>query len=178
MQRTPTPEERPKEAAPAIRIPYDVLVGTAAGALLMYFLDPQQGRHRRTMLRDRSGAFVRRAGRSVEHMGKSTVAEAYGVKQKMTHLWPDETEAPNDPDLVARVESAIYRNPDIPKGNINLNAVHEDTVIVRGEVADRSQIRTIRRAIKRVHGVRRVENLLHLPGTLAPNKADAIEASH
>jgi osmotically-inducible protein OsmY len=130
------------------------------------------------MVRDRTGAIARRTTRRVERVKKATAAEAYGLKQKVTHLRPEGSEIPNDPDLVARVESAVFRDPDIPKGNININAVHEDTIVVRGEVESRAQRRAIERAIKHVHGVRRVESLLHLPGEPAPNKEAAIEASH
>lgn len=175
----PTPlDSQPTTRALEIRIPYQVLLSAATGAGLMYFFDPKSGRHRRTMLRDRSGAIMRRTAHRVEHARKVTAAEAYGLKQKVTHLRPAATDVPNDPDLVARVESAVFRDPDIPKGDININAVHEDTIVVRGEVESRAQRRAIERAIKHVHGVRRVESLLHLPGEPAPNKEAAIVASH
>jgi len=175
----PIPQNsQPNIRAREVRIPYQVLLSAATGAGLMYFFDPRSGRHRRTMLRDRSGAIARQTVRRVEHVRKATAAEAYGLKQKVTHLRPEATDTPNGPDLVARVESEVFRDPDIPKGDININAVHEDTIVVRGEVESRAQRRAIERAIKHVHGVRRVENLLHLPGEPAPNKEAAIAASH
>jgi hypothetical protein len=174
----PTPQDsHPTNRAPEIRVPYQVLLSVAAGAGLMYFLDPESGKRRRTMWRDRSGAIARRTARRVERIGQVTASEAYGLRQKVTHLRPAETKVANDADLVARVESEVFRDPDIPKGEININAVNEDTIVVRGEVESRTQIHAIERAIKRVHGVRRVENLLHLPGMPAPNKEAAIAAS-
>ncbi len=178
MQQTTRDDERRTNPALEIRVPYQVLIGAAAGAGLMYFLDPQSGRRRRTMLRDRTGAIVRRAGDRIERVQTMTGARAYGLRQKVTHLRHEDTELPNDPDLVARVESEVFRDERIPKGSININAEHEDTIVVRGQVESQAQIRAIERAIKRVHGVRRVVNLLHLPGTPAPNKEASIEASH
>src|SRR5262249_24022265 len=97
----PTPQDsHPTNRAPEIRVPYQVLLSVAAGAGLMYFLDPESGKRRRTMWRDRSGAIVRRTTRRVERIGQVTASEAYGLKQKVTHLRPAETKVANDADLV------------------------------------------------------------------------------
>lgn len=84
---------------------------------------------------------------------------------------------PNDADLVQRVESEVFRDPDIPKGRINLNA-EDGTVVLRGQVERPDQIRAVEKAVRKVHGVREVENLLHLPDMPAPNKRAALDASH
>lgn len=167
-----------RSTALEIRIPYHILVSGIAGAGLMYFLDPQSGKRRRTMLRDRTGGMIRHTSRRVVSAGRRTSATVYGVTQKVKHRRPEEISFPNNPDLVARVESELFRDPDIPKGSININAEYDGKIVVRGQVEDVGQIKAIERAIKRVRGVWEVENLLHLPGTPAPNKEAAIAAGH
>lgn len=167
-----------RSTAREIRIPYHILISGIAGAGLMYFLDPQVGKRRRTTLRDRTGGMIRHTSRRVASVGRRTSATVYGLRQKMTHRRPEEISFPNNPDLVARVESERFRDPDIPKGSININAEYDGKIVVRGQVEDAGQIKAIERAIKQVRGVWEVENLLHLPGTPAPNKQAARAAGH
>src|ERR1700686_3210256 len=46
-----------------------VLAGAAAGAIAVYFLDPQRGRARRTQFIDWSGARLRRGWKAVNELG-------------------------------------------------------------------------------------------------------------
>ena len=59
--------------------------GTALGALLAYFFDPQNGNRRRKLAVDRTAGFVRRRGRETARTGRAVAAEAYGVSQKVEH---------------------------------------------------------------------------------------------
>jgi hypothetical protein len=149
-----------------------LLIAGAAGAALAYVLDPDRGRRRRTMARDRLTATVHRSGRRARRLGRRVGAEAYGMKQKMTHLTPEDTSTPDDVTLTRRVESEVFRDADVPKGDINV-AAQEGVVVLRGQVQHLEQIRDLETRVRRVHGVREVDNLLHLPDTPAPNKADA-----
>jgi len=65
------------------------------------------------------------------------------------------------------VESAIFRDPAVPKGQININA-ERGRVVLRGEVDQSEQISALEAAARQVPGVTDVENLLHIPGTPAP----------
>ena len=85
----------------------------------------------------------------------------------------------NDPALVQKVESEIFRDPHIHdvKGHISLNAEY-GVIFVRGEVPTdkvRSDI-TIR--ARAVDGVKAVENLTHLPGEEAPTKHEERHGAH
>ena len=60
----------------------------------------------------------------------------------------------------------MFRDPDIPKGRININA-EGGVIVLRGELERPEQINAVEAAVRRVAGVRDVENLLHLPGTPA-----------
>jgi osmotically-inducible protein OsmY len=78
----------------------------------------------------------------------------------------------NDPALARKVESEIFRDDDIPKGNINVNAEH-GVIYLRGEVPTRDVMEEVGVRARRVEGVRAVENLTHLPDEAAPTKDEA-----
>ena len=77
------------------------------------------------------------------------------------------TSFPEDGTLVDRVESQLFRDADVPKGHINIDAA-DGVVTLRGEV-DPAMIDEIGVRVAAVEGVTRVENLLHAPGTPAPH---------
>ena len=66
----------------------------AMGAMLAYFFDPQNGRRRRALARQRVPAFFRNASRKVGAAGSSVAAEASAAKQKATHLKEEEKPQP------------------------------------------------------------------------------------
>ena len=132
----------------------------------MFFFDPQEGRRRRALAKDRAGALVRRLGRRSGRAGRAVSATAYGVTQKVTHLREEPKEQPDDVTLARKVESEIFRDADSPKGQVSVNAV-DGVVYLRGEV-DEAQIAKLVSDAEKVEGVQRVENLLHTPGTPAP----------
>jgi osmotically-inducible protein OsmY len=76
----------------------------------------------------------------------------------------------DDLTLRDRVESEVFRNPDLPKGRINFD-VESGVVTIRGQVDNAYQIANVEKAVLKVPGVAGVENLLHVAGTPAPNKA-------
>jgi osmotically-inducible protein OsmY len=69
----------------------------------------------------------------------------------------------NDPALVQKVESEVFRDDAIPKGSISVNAEY-GVVYFRGEVPSREVIDQLTERARSVDGVRAVENLTHLPG--------------
>jgi osmotically-inducible protein OsmY len=141
--------------------------GAVVGALLAFFLDARQGRRRRKELADRAAALVRRTARRGRRLARGAAAEAYGVGKKATHLREQPKEQPNDATLTAKVESEVFREAGMPKGQVDVNA-ENGVVILRGEVDRPELIEELERKTRKVHGVHDVENLLHLPGTDAP----------
>ena len=135
----------------------------AVGAGLAYFFDPQSGKRRRKTTLDRAAGLFRQGGRRAERAGRTVASEAYGLKQKATHRREAEKPEPDDTTLARKVESEIFRNPDLPKGQINVNA-ESGVVYLRGEVERPELIEDLERAASKVQGVRDVENFLHLPG--------------
>ena len=98
--------------------------------------------------------------------GQPVTSQAYGVAQKAQHLREQPKEY-DDNTLVRKVETEIFRGAEVPKGQINVNAV-EGVVELRGEVESQEMIDALVAKTRKVQGVRDVENLLHLAGTPAP----------
>lgn len=140
------------------------------GAALTYFFDPQQGRRRRAMAGDRIAAFFRRRARQGEQLGSAASAKTEGLTQKAKHLQEEPKPQPDDVTLTRKVETEIFRDADVPKGQINVNA-ENGKIYLRGEVGKPELIKDLEERARKVQGVTEVENLLHLPGAEAPSKS-------
>jgi osmotically-inducible protein OsmY len=138
-------------------------------AAATYFFDPQNGARRRNMTRDRVMSFFRQGGRRAGRAGRAVASEAYGLKQKATHLKEEDKGEIDDVTLARKVETEIFRGADVPKGQVNINA-ESGVVYLRGELDNPDLIQDLEKAARKVQGVREVENLLHAPGTEAPTK--------
>jgi hypothetical protein len=134
----------------------------ALGAALAYFFDAQSGRRRRALARDRTLAFFRHRGRAASQLGRAAGAHAYGVKQKVTHL-REEPKDFDDQTLKAKVETELFRPEDAPKGQVDVN-VENGVVFLRGEVDRPELVSDLEATVRKVQGVRDVENLLHARG--------------
>ena len=144
-------------------------LGAAMAAALAYFFDPETGNRRRSMTRDRVLAFFRRTGHQAGRAGQAAKSQAYGVTQKALHLKDRTKEEPDDATIAHKVETELFRDADVPKGDINVNA-ENGVVYLRGQVADEGLAETLGKSARKIQGVREVENLLHTPGTPAPTK--------
>jgi osmotically-inducible protein OsmY len=139
------------------------------GAALSYFFDPENGRRRRAMASDRFAAFFRHRARRAEQLGRAVSSQAEGVVQKAKHLEEEPKPQPDDVTLARKVESELFRDPEVPKGQINVDAAN-GKVYLRGEVGQPELIRDLEQRTRNVQGVEDVENLLHLPGAESPTK--------
>jgi hypothetical protein len=162
------PSTRTRRGGPS---PVSVVSGAVAGALAVYFLDPQRGRARRAQFVDWSGARLRRARRALDQLGARAGSNTAAIRMVSVRSGPRPAD---DLTLRDRVESEVFRNSDLPKGQINIE-VESAVVTVRGQVDNAFLIATVEKAILEVPGVSGVENLLHVSGTPAPNKAQARE---
>jgi hypothetical protein len=93
-------------------------------------------------------------GEHVERAGRAVGARVYGMDV-------------DDTTLTHKVESELFRDDSVPKGQINVNA-QEGVVQLRGEVPSEEMVNDLVEKTRSVEGVRDVENLLHLPGSPAP----------
>ena len=137
------------------------------GALVAYFFDPENGHRRRALARDRIPAVLRHSSERVEKVAKEVTSEAKATKAKVTHRKEAEKPQPDDVTLARKVETEIFRDADVPKGQINVNA-ENGKVVLRGEVEKPSMIKDLEKRTRKVQGVQDVENLLHTPGSAAP----------
>jgi len=120
------------------------VLGGAVGAALAYFFDPDNGRKRREEAIKRTAKAFRQTG------GKGRT---------------------DDVTLARKVESEIFRDAEVPSGQINVN-VEDGVVYLRGELEQPDLIEDLGAQARKVQGVRAVENLLHVPGEEAPTKAE------
>jgi hypothetical protein len=147
------------------------ITGAMAGAVAVYFLDPQHGRARRAQFLDWSRARLHRGLGALNQLGARTGASAGAFPQRMVSLRSGSRPV-DDLTLRDRVESEVFRNPELPKGQINVD-VSSAVVTIRGQVDNAFQIAAVEKAVLKVPGVSGVENLLHVDGTPAPNKAES-----
>jgi hypothetical protein len=144
-----------------------VMVGGAAGAAAVYFLDPVSGDRRRAVLRQWVAARFRGGARKVERGSRIFAARGAGAMEGVRHF--REQNAPeNEPTLKHKVESEVFADPSLPKGDVSVD-VEGSTVVLRGQVARPEIIRAVESKVWSVQGVSDVRNLLHPPGTPPPN---------
>jgi osmotically-inducible protein OsmY len=132
----------------------------AFGAALAYFFDPDNGKRRRKVAADRIAGLFRRHGR---RLARGAASGAYGLKQRATHRREEPKPQPDDVTLARKVETEIFRDADVPKGKINVNA-ENGKIVLRGEADSSEMIDDLVNKARGVQGVQDVENLLHIPG--------------
>jgi len=135
------------------------------GAALAYFLDQQSGRRRRHQTRDQALSLARQATKRARKLVHHVTADATGTARRAAHAVrpPSDIEI-DDATLVDKVESIVFRNHDLPKGQININA-ENGVVFLRGQVERSELVEALEKRVRKVSGVKDVENLLHTPET-------------
>src|SRR5512138_2352508 len=107
-----------------------VVVGMAIGASLMYVLDPQQGRRRRALARDKMTRAVHETGRAVGSTSRDVAHRATGLAASLQSRFFDR-DAP-DEVVEARVRSRLGRVSSHP-GAVEVN-VRDGVATLRGPV--------------------------------------------
>lgn len=170
LSRRVVPQPKPRRGRQALLL----MAGAGLGYLVAYLMDPERGRGRREQLAQRAGGVGKSATRTAQRTAVMASNRASGLRSVINRT-PDNP-YPDDLTLLDRVESEVFADPAIPKGNINVMVV-DGKAVLRGEV-EQQQIGAIESAVRKVVGVKDVENLLHTPGTPAPNKASARAAGN
>jgi osmotically-inducible protein OsmY len=131
------------------------------GAALAYFLDSQQGRRRRHQTRDKAVSLARHANKRGRKLVHHIRADAAGTARRAAHaVRPPADVELDDATLVDKVESIVFRRRDVPKGQININA-ENGVVFLRGHVERPELVDALEARVRKVRGVKDVENLLH-----------------
>jgi hyperosmotically inducible periplasmic protein len=140
------------------------LLGASVGGALMYVLDPDRGRRRRAMLRDRGTSMLRQGLAQAGQTAAQYKNRLKGVAAEARHVLDRGT--PDDALLVARVRSALGHLIGEP-GKVQVTA-SEGVVTLRGIVQQQEMTSCID-GIAAIHGAKRVENQLlgATPATVA-----------
>jgi osmotically-inducible protein OsmY len=143
------------------------LFGVGIGAAAAHFLDPQSGRRRRQEMREQAVSKAQATAGQAVSTAHYAAGKAKGATSTVT---PGGTglEEPDDVTLARKVETEIFRAPDAPKGDVSVD-VQRGVAHLRGEVADEQWITRLGQEAEKVEGIKGVENLLHRPGTPAPD---------
>jgi hypothetical protein len=160
----------------AVRYGVVAAFAMTVGAGFAMLFDPAAGRRRRARSRDKAAKAWHQGSKRTARSGRRAMSFARGQSQRTMHAVQSHHYDNSDLVVLDRIESTVFRDPDLPKGQLNIDVVHGRAVI-RGAVTSPYWIREVERRVREVPGVERVENLMHMMGTEAPNKADAIEAS-
>ncbi len=147
-----------------------------AGAAAEHFFDPTSGRGRRARAVDMIGGRMREAQRKVDRAKRFGSAEMHGLQRRMEHAVRGDEPPVDDIALAQKVESKVFGDPRFPKGRINVD-VYEGCVTLRGRLDHEAQIRDVEKAVRKISGVQRVQNLLHTGNRPAPNVEEALRAS-
>lgn len=149
-------------------------LGAGAGAVAAMLLDPIRGRSRRARLADQSAAVLRRAGRDLERETRRVGAAVEGRMAALRAAGGHGGEDPgNDATIADRVQSELFADPSVPKGDLNVNVEH-GIVVLRGEVPDDAMRRQLVERVERMDGVWSVRDLMHLPGETAPTDVHSL----
>ena len=124
------------------------------GAALMYFLDPDRGKRRRALVRDKVEAAGNKATDYAEKMGRDIRNRAYGVVAETKSLF--QHEEVTDDMLIDRVRSKLRRFPV----HIDVQA-HDGVVSLSGPIVE-SALPMVLRAVRFVRGVKDVDNKLNV----------------
>ena len=132
-----------------------VAAAFAAGAVIMYYLDPETGRRRRAMVREQGIG----AGHDIEDFARTRSKRAADrVRGAVARTRARVVHEPADDDrLRERIRSNLGRLVDHP-GAVNVQ-VHDGHVVLGGNVA-KSEIERLLDAVEAIPGVETVDNRL------------------
>ncbi len=147
-----------------MRTPISFALGLVAGAAAAHFLG---GRDRRKAMRDQAWSKASDAASAVQSHAVHAAHQAKGAAHAVT---PSGTrlESPDDVTLARKVETEIFRAHDAPKSTVSVD-VQAGVATLRGVVSEQRWIDRLGDEAGHVSGIHGVQNLLHTPGTPAPD---------
>ena len=137
-----------------------ILYSAVAGALAMYFFDPQGGRRRRARTRDKIDHAARRLRDAYDVTARDTRQRALGMKAElraMSDRFLHRGDPVSDETLVGRVRAVLGRYVSHPHA-IEVTA-HDGEVALTGPILAH-EVPGLLKAVKGVSGVERVANEL------------------
>jgi hypothetical protein len=134
----------------------------------MYFLDPQSGRRRRAVARDKLKSRLNRRMR--EQRQHSAFEEGRQRGELLHSAGAGGFHQQHDNRSVADHLHAVLQRSEVWTGDVTVEVI-DDVVRVRGQVRTEDERSRVLAAVGAESGDRQVESLLHLPNEPAPNKA-------
>ncbi|HEY0511774.1 MAG TPA: BON domain-containing protein [Thermoanaerobaculia bacterium] len=141
-------------------------VGAGLGAGLMYLLDPQGGRGRRALVRDKSVSALKQGGKAAaktsRHLGNKTKGLAAQAGSKLRHSDVGENLnnlANNGQALLQKVQRKVRRAVSHPNA---IDAIVEEGKVILHGLVLASEVAGLLAAIHAVEGVTEVQNQLKI----------------
>ena len=135
--------------------------GLGLGAALMYVLDPERGRRRRALVRDKAVKATRKAGDSLGAHSRDWKNRAKGVAAEVSSL--TRKEDASDPVLEERVRAEIGRVVSTPGA---IEVVSLGGIVTLSGAALASEVDDLISALRGVRGVEDVQNRLEMHATV------------
>jgi len=149
----------PKDGDSVVRTVGILLGGLGLGAALMYVLDPERGKRRRALVRDKAVRAANKASDRFEARSRDLKNRARGAALELKAR--TRKEDVEDPVLEERVRAELGRVVSNP-GSVEVAAI-AGTVILSGSVRT-SELDDLLSAVRGVSGVVNVENRLEMYG--------------
>ena len=121
---------------------------------------------------DRVGGTARSTVRQAGRFGRGVTSFVTGKARAVANRRPGAKPGMDDATLKNKVESVLFRSADSPKGSVSITVV-DRVVELRGEVKRPEIKKQLEQDARSIPEVRDVKNLLHLPKTPAPGRADS-----
>jgi hypothetical protein len=135
--------------------PLSILAGAGVGAGMMYLLDPNSGRRRRSLVRDQLRHSCSATSKSADVLRRDAGNRLHGFMATMRHSFNHDR--PSDEVLVDRVRSRIGRVVSHPSAIVV--RAKDGCVTLSGPVLA-NEVRSLVSNVRRVMGVQHVENAL------------------
>jgi osmotically-inducible protein OsmY len=107
---------------------------------------------------------------SIERTVRGAVSFATGKVNALASRNPEPKRGMTDETLKGKVETELFRDETVPKGQIDVTVVN-GVVELRGQVKRPEDKNDLGAKAQAIPEVREVRNLLHLPKTPAPTRS-------
>lgn len=138
------------------------LLTMGLGAAAQYFLDPDRGAARRNQAREQVQTAAQRAQQRVQG-GAEAAQDLTADMAYQTTPPPPPSALQDDTVLTEKVRGEILARPEFSSYGVNIDAV-AGIVTLRGQVDDPLAVTELEQVVRKVAGVRDVENFLTTTG--------------
>ena len=135
------------------------LAGAAIGAVAMYLSDPDRGKRRRALIRDKVRSTAHRSGDALAVASRDIANRMQGMRAKTGRLFSQRGRTTDDEHLTERVRSKVGRAVSHPHA-VKVH-VQDGSVILSGPVFAHEKPQLLE-AIRSVPGVRNIDDALQV----------------